>query len=311
MADPIKPNLELTEQPAKSLAKQPGLKTATLVLRGPWEEIEELADQCRVGFAAPTRVEGAVGRVAAATATRQSGGYGTLELATTQREETETWNLDFLEIQKPIRNWKADAENPDDRPNMTDLAAWERLKTLDGAWEAYSGFYKSTEMSSSTQLSGNTLKLARKIFRGVEAFSLYTPVLTRVSVVNDLSALEGLGKDIGTVCAPTGGDDIVGSLALGTLTGLAKQWLKTADRLQGALDGSFQRVEVWTGADMWDGDLYPGGTKPGDGDDPGGGEDGGGGNESGGGDDGDLGDDFELPETPDLDVPELPEPPDL
>lgn len=299
MADPIKPNLELTEQPAKSLAKQPGLKTATLVLRGPWEEIEELADQCRVGFAAPTRVEGAVGRVAAATATRQSGGYGTLELATTQREETETWNLDFLEIQKPIRNWKADAENPDDRPNMTDLAAWERLKTLDGAWEAYSGFYKSTEMSSSTQLSGNTLKLARKIFRGIEAFSLYTPVLTRVSVVNDLSALEGLGKDIGTVCAPTGGDDIVGSLDLNTLTSMAKQWLKTADRLQGALDGSFQRVEVWTGADMWDGDLYPGGTNPGDGDDPGGGEDGGG-DESGGGDDGDLGDDFELPETPDL-----------
>lgn len=306
MADPIKPNLELTEQPAKSLAKQPGLKTATLVLRGPWEEIEALADQCRVGFAAPTRVEGAVGRVAAATATRQSGGYGTLELATTQREETETWNLDFLEIQKPIRNWKADAENPDDRPNMTDLAAWERLKTLDGAWEAYSGFYKSTEMGSSTQLSGNTLKLARKIFRGIEAFSLYTPVLTRVSVVNDLSALEGLGKDIGTVCVPTGGNDIVGSLDLNTLTGLAKQWLKTADRLQGALDGSFQRVEVWTGADMWDGDLYPGGTNPGDGDDPGGG-----GDESGGGDDGDLGDDFELPETPDLDVPELPETPDL
>ena len=294
MADPIKPNLELTEQPAKSLAKQPGLKTATLVLRGPWEEIEALADQCRVGFAAPTRVEGAVGRVAAATATRQSGGYGTLELATTQREETETWNLDFLEIQKPIRNWKADAENPDDRPNMTDLAAWERLKTLDGAWEAYSGFYKSTEMGSSTQLSGNTLRLAKKIFRGVEAFSLYTPVLTRVSVVNDLSALEGLGKDIGTVCAPTGGNDIVGSLNLATLiTGLDKQWLKTADRLQGALDGSFQRVEVWTGADSWDGDLYPGGTNPGDGDD----DDGGG--------------DFELPETPDLDVPELPETPHL
>ena len=293
MADPIKPNLELTEQPAKSLAKQPGLKTATLVLRGPWEEIEALADQCRVGFAAPTRVEGAVGRVAAATATRQSGGYGTLELATTQREETETWNLDFLEIQKPIRNWKADAENPDDRPNMTDLAAWERLKTLDGAWEAYSGFYKSTEMASSTQLSGNTLKLAKKIFRGVEAFSLYTPVLTRVSVVNDLSALEGLGKDIGNVCAPTGGDDIVGSLALNTLiTGLAKQWLKTADRLQGALDGSFQRVEVWTGADMWDGDLYPGGTQP-------------------GGDDDASGGDFELPEPPALDVPELPETPDL
>lgn len=281
MADPIKPNLELTEQPAKSLAKQPGLKTATLVLRGPWEEIEELADQCRVGFAAPTRVEGAVGRVAAATATRQSGGYGTLELATTQREETETWNLDFLEIQKPIRNWKADAEDPDDRPNMTDLAAWERLKTLDGAWKAYSGFYKSTEMSSSTQLSGNTLKLARKIFRGIEAFSLYTPVLTRVSVVNDLSALEGLGKDIGNVCAPTGGNDIVGSAAVATLAALAKQWLKTADSLQGALDGTFQRTETWVGAEKWDGDLYPGGDDTGE----------------GGGDEGDLGGDPDLGDT--------------
>lgn len=88
----------------------------------------------------------------------------------------------------------------------------------------------------------------------MEYFSVYTPVLTRTSVVTDLSkiSLGGVGK----IGKPTSSGSAAGNLDLSTLTGLAKDWLKTADRLQGAIDGTFQRVEQWTGADKWDPDLY-------------------------------------------------------
>ena len=269
MSELMKPELELTKQAPVAIAKQPGLKTTTTVLRGPWETILGLCEDCRVGFDAPTRIEGAAGRVAAVSATRQNGGLGTLELTMSERETTEVWNLDFMEIQKPIRAWHADAENEEDRPDLAALASWERLTDQDGAWEAYQGFYTSTEMSSSTQLTGATLTLAQKILKGIEAFNVYAPILTRVSVVNDLSKLEDVGKDVGAICVPAASDDVVGSAAVATLTVLAKQWLKTADSLQGALDGTFQRTETWVGAEKWDGDLYPGGDDEGDlGEDP-------------------------------------------
>lgn len=281
MSELMKPELELTKQAPVAIAKQPGLKTTTTVLRGPWETILKLGEACRVGFEAPTRIEGVTGRVAAVSATRQNGGLGTLELTMSERETTEVWNLDFMEIQKPIRAWHADAENEEDRPDPGALDSWERLKDLDGAWKAYQGFYTSTEMSSSTQLAGATLTLAKKILKGVEAFNVYAPILTRVSIVNNLSGLEDVGKDVGAICVPAPSDDIVGSAAVATLAALAKQWLKTADSLQGALDGTFQRTETWVGAEKWDGDLYPGGDDTGE----------------GGGDEGDLGGDPDLGDT--------------
>ncbi len=283
MSELMKPELELTKQAPVAIVKQPGLKTTTTVLRGPWETILKLGEDCRVGFEAPTLIEGVTGRVAAVSATRQNGGLGTLELTMSERETTEVWNLDFMEIQKPIRAWHADAENEEDRPDLAQLASWERLKDLDGAWEAYQGFYTSTEMSSSTQLTGATLTLAQKILKGVEAFNVYAPILTRVSIVNDLSKLEAVGKDVGAICVPAASDDVVGSAAVATLTVLAKQWLKTADSLQGALDGTFQRTETWVGAEKWDGDLYPGGDD----------------------DEGDLGEDPDLGDTDLGDNPEL------
>lgn len=289
MSELMKPELELTEQAPVAITKQPGLKTTTTVRRGPWKTILGLGEACRVGFAAPTLIEGVTGRVAAVSATRQNGGLGTLELTMSEREATEVWNLDFMEIQKPIRAWHADAENEEDRPDLAALASWERLKDLDGAWEAYQGFYTSTEMSSSTQLSGATLTLAKKILKGVEAFNVYAPILTRVSVVNNLSELEDVGKDVGAICVPEASDDVVGSAAVATLAALAKQWLKTADSLQGALDGTFQRTETWVGAEQWDGDLYPGGD--------GSGED--------GDEEGDLGGDPDLGDTDLGDNPEL------
>lgn len=290
----LRPNLngQHVEQATRVISKQPGLKTTTTVSRMSWEDAEKLVDSIKIGIFAGTGLANLVdGMPAGVTATRQNGGYGTVEISATRVEETETWNLDFMELQKPIRNWKAD--DPSDPPDMQQLRAWERLRDTAGGWEAYANFQTQLEAGSSTTLTGNTLKLAKMIFQGIEYFSVFTPVLTRISTYNDLSGVSGIGASIGTIGTPKGSGESIGNNNLSTLTKLATQWLKTKDSLQGAINGSFTRIETWLGAEKWNPDLYAtAGTSSG-----GSGEEGGG--EEGGGDLTDD-DDWEIPHDPDI-----------
>lgn len=253
-------SLETTETFPQTISKQADLKTTTVVYRGAWEALSQCAKDLKVGTtgkqnssAGGSLIDGFNENgdfIAGVVATRQQGGLGTLQVTFSARDNIETWNLDFLEIQKPIINWHFGLENG---PDIQQLRKWQRLETVDGAWDAYSNFL--TEVGDDTsKLTGDTLKLAEKIYKGVEYFSVYTPVLTRTSVVTDLESLT-LGG-VGKIGGPAAGDAAAGNVKLSTLTALAKEWLKTADRLQGAVDGTFQRVEQWTGADKWDEDLY-------------------------------------------------------
>lgn len=253
-------SLETTETFPQTISKQADLKTTTVVYRGAWNSLSQAAKDLKVGTTG-TQNSSAGGNhlpdfnpdreyIAGVVATRQQGGLGTLQVTFSARDEIETWSLDFLEVQKPIINWHFDKENG---PDIGLLRKWQRLESVDGAWEAYSNFL--TEVGDEgSKLTGDTLKLAEKIYKGVEYFSVYTPVLTRTSVVPNLEKIE-LGG-IGTIGAPSGSDDKAGGVDISSLTKLAKEWLKTADRLQGAIDGTFQRIEQWTGADKWDPDLY-------------------------------------------------------
>lgn len=254
------PALGTIETFPQTISKQADLKTTTVIYRGDWKELADIGKSLKVGTtgkqnssSAGNLIQGfnaANEYIAGVVATRQQGGLGTLQVTFSARDEIETWNLDFLEIQKPIINWHFGLKNG---PDIQKLRKWQRLETIDGAWEAYTNFL--TEVGDeSSKLTGDTLKLAEKIIKGVEYFSVYTPVLTRTSVVTDLEdlSLGGVGK----IGVPKAGNSLMGNLNLSTLTALAKEWLKTADRLQGAVDGTFQRVEQWTGADKWDEDLY-------------------------------------------------------
>lgn len=254
------PDINTKETFTQTIAKQNDLMTATVVYQGDWDKIKATIENLKVGTTGKQNSSSGGNFIdgfnedndfiAGAVATRQQGGLGTLQVSFSRRDQIETWNLDYLEIQKPILNWHADQE---DGPDLQQLRKWQRLETADGAWDAYSNFL--TEVGDETsKLTGDTLKLAQKIIKGVDSFSVYTPVLTRTSVVTDLESLT-LGG-VGKIGEPTAGDTIAGNVDLSTLTALAKEWLKTADRLQGAVDGTFQRVEQWTGADKWDEDLY-------------------------------------------------------
>ncbi len=254
------PDINTKETFTQTIAKQNDLMTATVVYQGDWDKIKATIENLKVGTTGKQNSSAGGNAIdgfnkdndfiAGAVATRRQGGLGTLQVTFSRRDQIETWNLDYLEIQKPILNWHADQK---DGPDLQQLRKWQRLESVDGAWEAYSNFL--TEVGDEgSKLTGDTLKLAEKILKGVDYFSVYTPVLTRTSVVTDLESLT-LGG-VGKIGEPSGSDTAAGNVDLSKLTDLAKEWLKTADRLQGAVDGTFQRVEQWTGADKWDEDLY-------------------------------------------------------
>lgn len=87
-------------------------------------------------------------------------------------------------------------------------------------------------------------KVLPKLRAGVESYLVFAPVVTKTSVSENRP---DVGRDIGKRCRP----DVVPQ---GTW-----DWLKTGDRAVQQADGSWQRVEVWSGADKWDEDLYKAG----------------------------------------------------
>ena len=97
------------------------------------------------------------------------------------------------------------------------------------------------------ELQGGARTAASLMLRGVEAYLVFHPVVTLTTTHADRPADYASG--IGTRCPPAesgypGGYD----------------WLKTADRLTRASDGTWTRVQQWTGASEsdggWDRDLY-------------------------------------------------------
>lgn len=308
MADPT---FAPEEQPQASIIKQPGIKVTTKTVRGQWETLEAAAKAAMVGFGLNSTADlfngELTGRIATVQCVRTVGDLADYTVSVTEHDDVVIWGLDFMEIQKPIRAWHADKED-EKKPNLTQLRAWERLGENEATQEAYDRYVWQLDGGTSSKpeeiLTGATLELAKMIREeGIETYALYTPIVTKTTVISDLSQLTGVGDNIGKVGAvDTSGGDPMGSFAIDSLlSGLNKQWLKTADRIQGAMDGTFQRVETWTGADKWNPNLYEtttGGS---------GGASGGGGN---GGDSGDSGDGGGNGGGG-LDIPDLPETPEL
>lgn len=105
--------------------------------------------------------------------TRENGNAGRLVVTFTQNRARAFVSVDFTEVQRPIRNWKADAggegsqQGGDDAPDLAKIREWEAKK--ESNYSEYADF---------KGLSGNTKKLAEMIFKGIETFSVYAPVVT-------------------------------------------------------------------------------------------------------------------------------------
>lgn len=269
------PNIAPKEQPHASIVKQPGLKVTTQTLRGAWDTLSTAAKAAKVGmsFNSTSNPGGfsddmEKGRISTVQCVRLPGQLADYTVSVTERENVTIWGLDFMEIQKPIRTWHADKEG-EEKPNLGDLRAWERLGESESTWKEYEDYVydlgDGTSSNPKKTLTGATLTLAKMIREeGIETYAVYTPIVSKTSIISELEKLTGVGDNIGKVCAiDTSGGDPMGGLAIGDLiAGLNKQWLKTADRLQGAMDGTFQRIETWTGADKWNPNLYESGAAP-------------------------------------------------
>ncbi len=96
--------------------------------------------------------------------------------------------------------------------------------------------------ATTEDVTGEALtKILPKIRKGVESYLDFAPVVVKTSILEDRP---NVGQDIGKRCDP----DVkpAGNWA----------WLKTGDRAVQSQDGSWQRVETWTGSREWDTDIY-------------------------------------------------------
>ena len=93
----------------------------------------------------------------------------------------------------------------------------------------------------------SALKAAKLILKGIESYLCFHPVVTLTTESEERPSSYGAG--IGRRGAPP---------VSGYPGGY--EWLKTADRLSRATDGTWTRVQQWTGASKelggWDHDLY-------------------------------------------------------
>ena len=96
--------------------------------------------------------------------------------------------------------------------------------------------------ATTEDVTGEALtKILPLIRKGVESYLDFAPVVVKTSVSDDMP---DVGEDIGKRCAPDVEPD--GDW----------DWLKTGDRAVQQQDGSWQRVETWTGALEWITDIY-------------------------------------------------------
>ncbi|MBQ9693938.1 MAG: hypothetical protein IJV69_04200 [Kiritimatiellae bacterium] len=245
--------LSPTYQPNTTIAKQPGLTVRTSYVRGAWTQLKEYAERAKVGLPPPVDTswtgDFGTGNVTSLNLQRDAGDLATLAISVAEKDDTETWLLAWQEISKDIRTW---TPTTGEKPDLAALRLWEALASSDPT--SYNDYIYNTQDGS--KLTGNTLLLAQMIReQGIESYLVFTPTITKIST---LTSLTNFTSKVGKIDTPTSAssDSVVGSIEVSKFTALANQWLKTADRIQTALDGTIQRTEVWTGADVWNSNLY-------------------------------------------------------
>ncbi len=169
------------------------------------------------------------------------GGMGMLTIkCVAAKVTTVDFEIDTAQLEKPLLS----------HPKFEDVA--EQVELWKNAAPELRAAYKYTNASGGEEsLSGNALKAAKLIERGVESYLEFSPVVRKTTTKTGSSSQE-LWSDVGEKC---GTRDKPPSKLRGMVGG-SWDWLKTADRATQTGGGSGQRVEEWTGANQWDKTLY-------------------------------------------------------
>lgn len=197
-----------------------------------------------------------------------------MQVTVVQLRKCVLWTLDFAEIQKDIRTWRqdfpvagGDEPNPD-IPDLSKLAQWERAKETQD-WDDYDDF----KTVDGEELKDGTLDLAKMIRKGIESYTIHTPVPTMTMRYFDEVTGTGALLDKYLTVLPSGpagweelgGADIQsqlndlttvhtdGSGAIGTI---GYRWLCVADKSTPNGDGSCTRVVQFMRVNQVEDKLY-------------------------------------------------------
>ncbi|MGN1325898.1 MAG: hypothetical protein ACI4YA_06140 [Candidatus Spyradenecus sp.] len=237
--------LETHQECNRSLSKQPGITSRSVAFVGDYDELAATAAAWKVGITTAANNTGFVGfpdgYVSAVELQALKGGRGRLIISTAEQDDVAVWGLEMAEIQKPIRNWHA-TEAEGTKPDTALLAGWENQKGIKDLAKEYDAYRYNGQA-----LTGETLTLAKMIREeGIEYYVVFTPIITLTTRHNGLPS--GVGSNIGKIETPKDAPE--------GLSAIATEWLKTADRIQGSIDGVYTRIQQWTGADKWNPNLY-------------------------------------------------------
>ena len=213
-------------------------------------------------------------------APRRKGKTWTMSVRVVQCRKAVLWTIDFAEIQKDIRTWLqdlptsgagSDVTDNEASPDLTAIAQWERAKELQD-WEAYDNF----KTVDGDELKDNTLKLARMIRKGIESYTIHTPVPTLTMQYFD--GVQGAGKLLDKYLTeipsgPPGWTELGGTemweqmnaltheaTFVGDVGTISYKWLCVADKATPNGDGSTTRTVQFMRVNKVEEDLYGAGN---------------------------------------------------
>lgn len=220
-------------------------------------------------------------------APRRSGKTWTMQVTVVQLRKCVMWTLDFAEIQKDIRTWRQDllsttdpdptnsTTDPDptnEIPDLSKLALWEKAKDVQD-WDDYDAF----KTVDGVALEGGTLELAQMIRKGIESYTIHTPVPTMTMRYFDEVTGTGALLDKYLSNLPSGpsgweelgGADIQSQLndlsvfhtdGAGGVGTISYRWLCVSDKSTPNGDGSSTRVVQFMRVNQVEEKLYSSGS---------------------------------------------------
>ena len=188
-------------------------------------------------------------------APRRHGKVWTMQVTVVQLRKCVLWTLDFAEVQKNIKTWMQNIPVTEDQSDYSspDL---DNFKTVDG-----------------DELTGRTRDLAEMIYKGIDSYTIHTPVPTLSMRYFD--EVEGTGAllDKYLQALPTGPQDwkeLGGANIHGQLDALKEvqmsggtivyKWLCISDKATPNGDGSCTRMIQFMRVDEVEQNLYTLGT---------------------------------------------------
>lgn len=189
---------------------------------------------------------------------RGRGKIGTLIVLISQWRQEVLVSIDHVEISRPIMTWQHDAEAEDDRPDLVKIAKWKKLE--DTAWEDYAAFKVDGK-----ELEGVDKDLAELIYKGVETYTIYAPVVSLT--MRTFSPPELTLKPIGSVHDSVNGPypwkaardieiaDVVRDCK-NPSSNKEWKWIVVSSRSTPSADGSYTWVIQFQGIDDVDSKIY-------------------------------------------------------